>query len=281
MKPKFETSNALSPIYAASDRNRPELIGSATLLDFGKARFLVTAAHVVDWTSQNSVELYTFGVKNGRNQQIAIPQQFTITPLPESGNREDDKLDFAFIRLDEATADQIAKLRFFLPFGLIDANDRATPTSRYMFTGYPLSREKTDYGQRKVIPKGYSLTEITVAPARMMNHGFHTDTHIAVNFDPNAVQDEHGQRRSFPCAKGISGGPVWRGDGASDDWLVKTPVRLVGIGIEDRVRDSMMVAVRIHLITAAIGDRHPDLRDLAPRRAGFSYSITWAEPHRR
>ena len=115
MKPAFESSNSLCPIYAASERDRPELIGSATLLDFGKARFLVTAAHVHDWYTNHQVEIYSFGVVDGRARDVTLPQPFIKTNLPASGRREDDKLDFAFVRLEDPLADQIAKPRYFLP----------------------------------------------------------------------------------------------------------------------------------------------------------------------
>jgi hypothetical protein len=272
MKSRYACSNALCPIYAASDRERPELIGSGTLLDFGKARLLVTAAHVHDWYTANKVELYTFGVADGVPKQVQIPQPFIKTDPPASGKRADDKFDFAFVRLDDETANQIAALRYFLPFSLIDANDRLQPKARYMFTGYPLSREKTNYGKRKVAPKPYSLTEVTAGTTRMAELGFHPEIHIAVQFNRDQVQDDDGKPAHFPSAKGMSGGPVWRGDDDSKQWLKTTPVRLVGIGIEDRENDSLMIAVRIHLITAAIGDRHPDIRSLTPRRKGFDYS---------
>jgi hypothetical protein len=272
MNPRYACSNALCPTYAASDRERPELIGSGTLLDFGKARVLVTAAHVHDWYTTNEVELYTFGVVDGAPQQVQLPQPFIKTNPPASRRRADDKFDFAFVRLDDPIANQIAALRYFLPFSLIDANDRLHPMARYMFTGYPLSREKTNYGQRRVAPKAYSLTEVTTGTTVMARFGFHPETHIAVNYRRQEVKDDGGKVAHFPSAKGMSGGPVWRGDGDSKRWLKTTPVRLVGIGIEDRENDGLMIAVRIHLITAAIGDCNPDIRSLTPRRKGFDYS---------
>ncbi len=275
MTPAFQASSALCPIYAGSERSRPELIGSGTLLDFGVARFLVTAAHVHDWYADASAELYTFGVVDGVERDVTIPQPFLKTALPSSGRREDDKIDFAFVRLTDLLADQIARIRYFLPFSLIDVEDRLSVGSRYMFTGYPISREKTDYGQKKVVPQAYSLTERTVGTSPMREFDFHPDTHIAVNYLRNAVKDENGNAAHFPLAKGMSGGPVWVGDGPSEEWLKSTGVRLVGIGIEDRVDAKMMVAVRIHLVTAAIGEKYPDLRNFAPRRRGFTYNFTF------
>ena len=270
MKPNFESINAISPIYAASDRERPNLIGTGTLLDFGQARFLVTAAHVLDEYKQNQVALYIATA----GPLLELPQPFHTTVVPPSGKRDDDRLDFAFVRLPDSLADAVAKGRFFLPFSLIDANDRLKPRARYMFTGFPGSREKTHYGEKKVRPQRFSFTGETVLPQRMLALGIAAETHIAVEFDREQAFDEQGQRACFPQAKGMSGGAVWRGDRDSHLWLKETPIHLVGIGIEDPKNKNVLVAVRIHLVLAAIARIHPDIQKFVPKRPGFASNIT-------
>jgi len=269
MKPKFESINSICPIYAASDRERPKLIGTGTLLDFGKARFLVTAAHVHDEYTENQVALYVATA----GALLELPQRFHKTVVPPSGKRDDDRLDFAFIRLTDTLADEVAKGRFFLPFSLIDANDRLKPRARYMFTGFPGSREKTNYGEKIVKPQRFSFTGETVSPKRMLDLGIAAETHIAVEFHREQVFDEQGKSACFPRAKGMSGGAVWRGDGDSHLWLVKTPVRLVGLGIEDPNNQNVLVALRIHLVLAAIAQIHSDIQEFIPQRADFVSSI--------
>jgi hypothetical protein len=270
MKPNFESINAICPIYTASDRERPNLIGTGTLLDFAKARFLVTAAHVHDEYTENQVALYIATA----GSLIELPQPFHTTVVPPSRKREDDRLDFAFVRLTDEIADEIAKGRFFLPFSLIDANDHLKPRARYMFTGFPGSREKTSYGDKKVKPQRFSFTGETVSPKRMLALGIEPATHIAVEFDRERAFDEAGQPACFPRVKGMSGGAVWRGDGDSHLWLTEVPVRLVGIGIEDPKNQNVLVAVRIHLVLAAIARIHPDIQEFVPQRAGFASNIT-------
>src|SRR5580693_7776264 len=132
MSQKFESINCVCPIYAGSDRGRANLIGTATLLDFGKARFLVTAAHVHDEFIENNATLYA----GTSGPLLELPQPFQSTVAP-NGKRANDRLDFAFVRLPNLLADKIGKGRFFLPFGLIDVNDSFKPRARYMFTGFP------------------------------------------------------------------------------------------------------------------------------------------------
>src|SRR5690349_11127262 len=111
MTPIFESIKALCPIYCWSERERPELIGSGTLLDFGKARFLVTAAHVHDSSrldDETSAQLYTTGKdESGKAKLLPLPQSFIVTTLPPSGQRADDRLDFAFVRISDELANQI------------------------------------------------------------------------------------------------------------------------------------------------------------------------------
>ena len=270
MKSNFESINAVCPIYAASDRDRPCLIGTGTLLDFGKARFLVTAAHVHDEYTENRVAIYA--AKAGR--LVELPQPFHTTVVPLSRERNDDRLDFAFVRLPDACADEIAEGRCFLPSSLIDADDRLKPRARYMFTGYPGSREKTNYGEKKVKPQCFSFTGETVSARRMFSLGTDPATHIAVEFARERVLDEAGQPACFPRPKGMSGGAVWSGEGDPHLWLKQTPVHLVGVGIEDPKDQNVLVAVRIHLVLAAIAKTDPDVREYVPQRHGFVSNIT-------
>jgi hypothetical protein len=260
---KFEAIKAVCPIYVGTERQRPELIGSGTLLDFGKGRFIVTAAHVHD----QSTKLYTLG-----SNLLRLPKTFVKTSLPASGERKDDRLDFAFARLDEPMADELAKRHCFLPFMLIDCNDQLTPDACYMFSGYPRSRAEKDYGKKRIMPKLWTRTDSAATPEQMTELGYPPETHVAVRYNPAHDTNEYGKPRHFPSAKGMSGGAVWRGSGNPKDWLQTAQVRLVGIGIEDRPNDQLMIGVRIHCITALIGERYTDIRPFAGRRFGFGYT---------
>jgi hypothetical protein len=108
----------------------------------------------------------------------------------------------------------------------------------------------------------------------MAELGFLQETNIAVRYNPADTTDEHGKARHFPSPKGMSGGGVWLGDGEPRSWLQTSQVRLVGIGIEDRPKEQLMIGVRIHCITDLIGHLNPDIRRLAPKRVGFTHTWT-------
>jgi hypothetical protein len=267
----YESINAICPIHAASDRDRPILTGTGTLLDFGKERFLVTAAHVYDEYTQRHMTLYIPAGANG--VLVELSGQAFSTSIPKSGKRTDDRLDLAFICLNSLLADEVAKARYFLPFSLIDSNDRLTPASHYLFTGFPANRERTKYGQKKVASKRFGYTGQTVTPKRMHDLGIDQNTHIAVEFNRMETIDENNQPAPFPVPYGMSGGAVWTGDGDPSLWFSKAPARLVGIGIEVPESQNVLVAVRIHVVLAAISKAYPSLSDFVPLREGFIASV--------
>jgi hypothetical protein len=273
---QVESIKAVCPIYRETDRKRPELIGSGTLIDFGKARFIVTAAHVHDLAMNPWTGLHTLGLN-----LLPLPKAFVKVSLPGSGKRNDDHLDFAFARFDDAAADELAKRKFFLPFMLIDAEDRLTDTATYMFTGYPCSREKTDYGKKRIMPKMWALTETTVSELQMTELGYSSEEHIAVRYKPTDRTDESGKPKQFPSPEGMSGGAVWRGDGDPKNWLQTAGMRLVGIGIEHRKdkNNEMMIGVRMHRITALMAELNSDIRHLAPRRRGVEHEFKLGVVH--
>jgi hypothetical protein len=260
----FESIKAVCPIYTSTERNRAELMGSAILLDFGKARFIVTAAHVHDLCYGGRFTL-------GPISLLPLPKKFVKISMPASANRDDDHLDFAFAQFDTPTADELAKRWYFLPFPLIDVDDRLTPSASYMFSGFPCSRAKADYKHKRIMPRLWTHTDIASNSAQIEQLGYCTETHVAIRYRPAEATDEYDKPRHFPSAKGMSGGAVWRGEGDPKAWLRTAEVRLVGIGIEDRVKDHLMIGVRIHCITALIGDLHPEIRPFALRRTGFTY----------
>jgi len=270
MKPEFESINCVCPIYAASDRGRANLIGTGTLLDFGKARFLVTAAHVEGERVENNVALYA----GTSGPLVELPQPFQSTVPPAPGNRRHDRLDFAFVRLSDPLADRIARGRFFLPFTLIGVNDNIKPRAHYVFTGFPASREKTDYKNKKTKPSRFCFTGLTIPPNRMSAIGLHPEAHIAVEFNRDEVHDASGNPGCFPCPSGMSGGAVWGGTGDFRRWFVQSAPQLVGIGIEHLQPHAALVAVRIHLILAAISKFHSDIAPFVPKRQGFDNEIT-------
>lgn len=270
MQSQFMATKCICPLWEATDRDRPKLAGTATLLDFGKARFLVTAAHVIDHDKRSVIQPYFFD----GSKLAELPPGFVHTPMPASGTREDDRIDIAFLRLDNATADLLALTFYFLPFGCIDAGDKISPSRHYMFTGYPKSRSHLfSPRDHKMRAKAHSFTGHTLAPKAIRGMGFDPDMHVVVNFKRNEMTDETGKVVTAPDPDGISGGAVWYGDGDRSNWPTGEGLHLVGIGIANPSEHSALIGTRIHFLLESIRARHPELSEFLPRRQGVSINV--------
>ncbi len=98
-----------NPTFAATvpialDRlsaQKAELIGSGVLIRICDRTFLLTAAHVADFKNEGSIMIpgeYGFTSPSG--------WYYTMN-LPTSGNRDDDKLDVAYVCLDKNSEDNL------------------------------------------------------------------------------------------------------------------------------------------------------------------------------
>jgi len=142
---------AVRPIYGASEQSEPFHIGSCVLFKVAEYHFLITAAHVIDW-SQNTT-LYIGGHKS----LVPINGECHRTS-PVGGNQANDKLDIAFMEIDKETLKEIGSVRFLLP-DEIDPNDIGKRGHVYLALGYSNTRNKKldRYNKRvKLRPYVYS-----------------------------------------------------------------------------------------------------------------------------
>ncbi len=271
MQSQFMATKCICPLWEVTDRDRPQLAGTGTLLDFGKARFLVTAAHVIDHDKKSVIQPYFFD----GSKLTELPPGFVHTPMPASGSREDDLIDVSFLRLDEATADRLARTFYFLPFLCIDQSDKTAPSRHYMFTGYPKSRSHLfSPRDHKMKARAHAFTGRTLSPRAVQAIGFDSETHIVVDFKRHEMVDESGKIVTAPDPDGISGGSVWYGAGDRSKWPTGEDLHLVGIGIANPPRHSALVGTRIHFVLEGIRARYPDLSEFLPKRNGISINVS-------
>ena len=127
---------SVRPIYGTPNGLRPILIGSCLLLTFEGEKYVVTAAHVLDWIPSHA--LYVSGVVG--TEPVQIIGKIRATEEPPEG-RDKDKLDIGIWRISSSEEQRLGAVKF------IDASEvshnRATTTNRvYMAMGYPLSKNR-------------------------------------------------------------------------------------------------------------------------------------------
>src|ERR1035441_5967034 len=239
------------------ERGKPDLIGSSTLLLVEQARFLITAAHVIDAAMSRALLV---GNPRGFRQ---IGGSGKLTKLPISGLRSADQDDTAVIALDEDTASFIEEANAPLPIQYTDGNNSSSPGKLYEFFGCPW--RKVDSAKPRIFgPNIYKFKSGSVAKADYDSLGLSPHKHIAVELHLKKVTDGQGRAVTAPCPEGMSGGPVWSFIPINRDGQQMWTRRLAGITIEYRSKTQTLIGVRINAALECIRIMIPSLSPSIP-----------------
>ncbi len=253
------------PLYAVGKRSEPVLLGSATPLVIGSQHLLVTAAHVLDGnddTVVGGVASSLYLPIEGRLTELTAAPAFK-SPLPQSGRREDDAIDLAFIAIPSGVASGLGPVRFLKPRNL-GINDHLSSSDSYVFSGFPETKNRAKFGTNSVKSFCLVYTGRSVPAAEAGNPEIAARTHILVRFDRSQVFDADGNRLTSPEPYGMSGGAVWAPAAADPN----EPV-LVGIGTEYRATSKLLIGTRINVVVAAVLSKYPQLNSLVPEIEGL------------
>jgi hypothetical protein len=257
--------HAVCPIYGINDRGEPELLGSSILLKLPTRALLVTAAHVLDKNEHTT--LYFGGTE--RLVELAGPS-FRV-PRPASG-RLKDTLDFGFIDISDVAPDQWSRYRFVTP-GDIDVDDLPVAHTLYAFVGYPETRNRPKLGRKfQLSTTAYVL--VSSASTRYAALGLNQLTHFVGDFDRRKQFDSGKAVVAGPDPHGISGGGVWRMGGPSEFANGTNAEKLIGIGIEYRKSDRVLIGVRVGLVVSAILAAAPELARELPNSTRVHVKVT-------
>lgn len=262
MTPRFDS---LCPIFLEARGKRPEQIGTAVVLQLAAATFLLTAAHVTDEDQDNSGLLIPH--KGGLH---GVSGTITSIGLPRTGQRKDDKLDVACIRLDQDVA-------YGLDPGIIPLQredlalmDSIHSGDVYTFGGFPW--RKTDAKGRVLTTELCSYTGEAADQDIYKRLGYSRAYHVLIRFRrKKSVSFVTGHRKIAPLPHGISGGAVfaWQKD------IVQNPrqadLRLCAIAHTYLEQEDILVGTRIGPYLAMIERNWPKLI----HEAGSGYN---AEP---
>ena len=246
---------ATSPIFREDPSGRLESVGSAVLLALGKERIVLTAAHVLDDATKTTA-LHVGSL----NSLVRLRGMWFRTPLPKSGQREEDRIDVGAVRLPMAAHAELGDSCFLTSDDL--APFRRLGHGNYaLLSGYPstkqglgeqLEREANLYTIMAECCTTKDYTKVGVGAA----HAF------VLAFDKKRVWRREG-RATAPKLIGMSGGGLWVLRRSSGTHAV-TP-RLCGIIIE--LHSGMakrVVATRIEVLLSGIWGHWPELRVFLP-----------------
>jgi hypothetical protein len=187
------------------------------------------------------------------NDIVAIKGQRWTSPLPPNGEREEDRTDLAFWRLEPGFAKRIPE-REVLQQTLLDAS-QAAPAFRgdddqFVILGYPITLQ----------PRQPTDGELAARPMTFVAQALSQDEYRAVGREPSEAlllgyskHDAHSLEGPIvgPDLPGLSGGAIWHVPG------LLLPERgrpvLAGLAIRWRIADpKCIIATRLGPLLAAI-----------------------------
>lgn len=252
-------------------RGKPDLIGSATLLQVEQTRFLITAAHVIDRAMNQALLV---GNPSGF-MQIGGCGKLT---QPASDSRQADRNDTAVIALDEATTSFIEEAYAPLPVHYADATDSFSPGKSYEFFGCPWRKVDSSKSRRIFEPSIFKFKSESVAETDYASLGLSPHKHITVEFDLKRVVDGNGRAVVAPDPEGMSGGPVWSFVPVDSSGQKMWTRRLAGIAIRYISKKRTLVGVRINVALECIRMMFPNLSPSIPANPNLTV-ICRDHPH--
>ena len=236
--------DAVKPIYGVTSRGYPDQIGSALLLELDGGRFLLTAAHVIDWNAPTTLYL---GADN-----FALLQFEALATAAPGGDRGNDHADFAVARIDAGLSSRLSGSKFITE-GEISQSVAATEGSTYTCLGYPNSKNRLNPRKgTKVVPALGIYTSLGRPASQLPNIAIDAH-HILVDHNAKYSRDETGMRVNSTALPGFSGGAIIDvGRISAENLNSELDPMLAALLIEAHVTEKVILGTRLTTILNAI-----------------------------
>lgn len=250
MSPLFD---CLCPVFLLKpDADRLEQVATAVALELGSKIFLLTAAHVTDHEDEGVIYVPTgTGIEPIAGNVVSLA-------LPRTGRREDDKVDVAYIELDDDLGQALAKEITPLKREDLALFDFYLGGDLYTFAGFPWRKSKLTRNTASTTLTSY--TGEAVSEARYKALGYSPAYHTVIAFRrKKSVQIRTGHRQIAALPHGISGGGVfsWQKD------LAVAPrepeLKCTAVGHTYKEREHVLVGTRLSVYLGMIQASHPEL----------------------
>ncbi|MBV5325025.1 MAG: hypothetical protein J0626_07035, partial [Rhodospirillaceae bacterium] len=190
------------PLFNFERGSKPLVAGCAVKLAIESHRFLLTAGHVIDELSR--VPLYVMADSGG---WIQLTGESTSTyPLPPN-TRDEDRIDAGVLRLDEVSAPQVHGP--YLGLKNLEIDESQAPSRYCLIAGYPSSRLKKNFEEKKVTPRALRYAATQVFDYHTVDPEIQRYSHVVLDFERDGVVGEDGLVMTAPAPDGMSGCGVW------------------------------------------------------------------------
>jgi hypothetical protein len=242
--------SSVRPIYGSTEHEKPYHIGSCVLIEIDKNKYLVTAAHVIDHNKINT--LYV----SGESDLVQLEAEALITN-PDTGNRDDDKLDFAILSLSDEITAKLGNVVFINESGMLDV----APENKgklYLALGFPNSKnKKANNKESKVTENPFVYSSTLNFDEDVFNEvGATTSQHYLLDFCSKHSKDENNNKVNSIAPKGASGGALFFIEGMNNPDNYRPDAecigKLTGILIENHKPQKVIMATKISVVKNAL-----------------------------
>lgn len=198
------------PVYRMDEREIPDHLASAILVEHEGSNCLVTAAHVFD---ESPCNLYLITV----NGPVAI--EGTLHSTGNSAERKLDKIDIAVLKLKESTVKNLSGVSFlpsrYLEQGVIAPKKR----DFYLSFGYPNSKQgKRDTVNHKVIQNPAPIGCLAQDLRQYARVGANPRFNLVLGYFRKRIVHSNDRVQLGPFPRGMSGCGIW-GVGALSQYI--------------------------------------------------------------
>lgn len=184
------------------DKGDPKPYGSGVFIRIGDSHFLLTAAHVVD----NKMEDIYIGI--AKDTLLKLGGEYT-TNRP-AGQRDDDKIDIAILKLSDESVARIGNTYQYLNEAELGINHETQELPMYQSIGFPASKSKYNTFKKKLNSSPFIYTTMPGKQAVYDELRCPSFSNLIVHYDKDKVVDyKSGQCQTGPDPFGISGSGLW------------------------------------------------------------------------
>jgi hypothetical protein len=240
--------DSIRPIYCDHEYQKIEHLGSCVLIELKNIKFILTAAHVLDYNTKSQTPRNLF-VSN-HEKLIPIIGDCLSTKLNE-GVRDNDKLDFAVIIIPDSMINDFKNLKFIKLDDLKDTKPHK-PDNIVTALGYPNSKNK-NYKVSKLFNFSSRVETSDTTYSALMCSKY---THILFGYDLKSSKNSEGRNVNALKPNGMSGGGLFHLGDFSKPETFKTPYNcngsFEGVLIEIPTKSNIFITVRIGTIIKSI-----------------------------
>lgn len=230
------------PLYKFAPNKRPELVGTGFLVRSGKHSFLVTAAHVI---SDGRRTFFYIGKNKIRN----------VVEAAFGFGKDSSQTGFVdvsvYLLREELEFEAPMEDKVALNVDLLHSQRVGRSGCKFILTGFPASKSKTNPNALTTRANGFCLVTDHSRDEVYDQLGLRPGGNLVIQLDRNNVATGDGSKGVAPDPHGMSGSPVWCLD-PSERLNGGQGVALVGVAIEYRKNESVVVSVDIKYVKALI-----------------------------